>query len=178
MYTGVFAQATPIPLLVDQVAQEQAAQAPDTTAGLHYVSRPRPVVISSIEILDSDLRARCLDLYQSFCEDGSAHRLDTVVSEATRILEDRIRRKAELPPDCVGVDLASKAFSGDPPILRLSDIENEQKAAHLLYRGVFGLIRNHVQHQLVTGLLPERVLQILVIVDYLLLLVNDSTRAS
>ena len=175
---GIFAQATPIPLLVDQllpsVENESAAE---TEAGLAAVTRPKPIVISSIEVLDAELRSRCLDLYSAFCADGTTDRLDTVLSEATRVLENRIRVKTGLPINCVGLDLASKAFAGSSPMLRISKIFAEQEGAHHLYRGVFGFIRNSVQHQLVSGLLPERVLQVLGLIDYLLFIVDDAAVA-
>jgi Protein of unknown function (Hypoth_ymh) len=176
---GVFADATPMPLLVDQtVVPEQSLSAETTSPALAGVSRPRPVLMSSIELFDSELRARCLDLFESFRSDGNTDRLDTVLSEASRILENRIRSVAGLPADCVGLELASRAFGGASPILRVSNVTAEQEAAHLLFRGVFGFIRNHVQHQLVGGLLPERVLQVLGLIDYLLFLVEGAVRAT
>jgi hypothetical protein len=177
---GVFATATPTPLLADQtvVSQPAATEDTDRTLALAGVSRPRPVMMSSIELLDPELRARCLDLFEAFRSDGNTDRLDTVLSEASRILENRIRSAAHLPADCVGLDLAARAFTGSPAILRVSDVNPEQDAAHLLFRGIFGFIRNHVQHQLVGGLLPERVLQVLGFIDYLLFLVEGAARTT
>jgi hypothetical protein len=174
---GVFGQATPMPLLVDQAVPPEVSSSTGTEPGLESVSRPRPVVIGSIELLDAELRARCLDLFAAFRSDGNTDRLDTVLSEASRILENRIRSAAHLPVDCVGLELTGRAFAGTAPRLRLSNVPAEQEAAHLLYRGVFGFVRNHVQHQLVGGLLPERVLQILGLIDYLLFLVEDAVRS-
>ena len=175
---GVFAEATPMPLLVDQSVPPEPSPSAEASPALAGVSRPRPVVISSIELLDSELRARCLDLFETFRSDGNTERLDTVISEASRVLENRIRSVAGLPAECVGLDLAGRAFGGSSPILRVSNVAPEQEAAHLLFRGVFGFIRNHVQHQLVGGLLPERVLQILGLIDYLLFLVEGAVRAT
>jgi Protein of unknown function (Hypoth_ymh) len=174
---GVFAEATPIPLLVDQSAPPEPPRSAEAGPALAGVSRPRPVLMSSIELLDSELRARCLDLFEAFRSDGNTDRLDTVLSEASRILENRIRSVAGLPADCVGLELASRAFGGASPILCVSNVTPEQDAAHLLFRGVFGFIRNHVQHQLVGGLLPDRVLQVLGLIDYLLFLVEGAVRA-
>jgi hypothetical protein len=172
---GFFATATPMPLLADQIVVSQPAAA-EKTPGLAGVSRPRPVMMSSIELLDPELRARCLDLFELFRSDGKTERLDMVISEASRILENRIRAAASLPADCIGLDLAGRAFAGASPILRVSEMATEQEGAHLLFRGVFGFIRNHVQHQLVAGLLPERVLQVLGLIDYLLFLVEGAVR--
>jgi hypothetical protein len=68
--------------------------------------------------------------------------------------------------------LASRAFGGSKPVLRVSAVEAEQQAAHLLYRGVFGFIRNNVHHKLRPDLAPERVLQILGLIDYLVYLAD------
>ena len=174
---GVFAKATPEPLLVDEVSPAQTSEPSQTAlAGLAGVSRPRPIILGSIEILDSELRSRCLDLFEVFRTEGTPERLDTVLTEGTRILENRIRAVAQLPTDRVGLDLARAAFSGVTPLLRVSQVAAEQEAAHLLYRGVFGFIRNQVHHKLVGELRPERVLQILGLIDYLLFVVEGAQR--
>ena len=133
-------------------------------------------MIDSIEILDPELRSRCLDLFQSFKQDGQHERLDTVVTEATRIFENKLRSISGAPADCVGVDLATYAFGEKTPKLIISEVTAEQEAVHLMFRGVFGFIRNHVHHQLVENLLPERVLQIVGMIDYLIFLIQNSTR--
>ena len=52
-----------MPLLVDQTVDSQPAATADAdrTPALAEVSRPRPIVMSSIELLDPELRARCLN---------------------------------------------------------------------------------------------------------------------
>jgi uncharacterized protein (TIGR02391 family) len=172
---GVFNNATPLPLLVN-------IQEPEEIPDRQYVAvepevhRPRPIVIDSIEILDSGLRSRCLDLFVSFKQDGQHERLDTVVAEATRILEDKLRSISGAPATCVGVDLATYAFGGKPPKLLVSEVQAEQESVHLLFRGVFGFMRNHVHHHLVENLLPSRVLQIVGMIDYLIFLTENATR--
>jgi len=140
------------------------------------VSRSRPIILGSIEILDTELRSRCLDLFEAFRTEGTTDRLDTVLTEGTRVLENRIRAVAQLQADCFGLDLAKAAFGGATPALRVSEVAAEQDAAHLLYRGVFGFIRNQVHHKLVGELRPERVLQILGMIDYLLFVAEGARR--
>ena len=106
----------------------------------------RPRLIGSIEIIDTELCARCLDLFEQFQQDGQRDRLDTVVTEATRFLENRIRHLAGVPRETVGVELAKAAFLGSTPLLKLSDVSAEQEAAHLLFRGFFGFVRNQIHH--------------------------------
>lgn len=138
--------------------------------------RPQPVVLESIEIRDPELRKRCLDLFTKFRTEGAHDRLDTVVTEATRVLEDRLRSLSSAPATCTGVELAAHAF-GSSPRLIVSDVEPEQQGCPpplSLFRGVFGFIRNSVHHKLVDNLQPERVLQIVGMMDYLLFVMEGA----
>jgi hypothetical protein len=174
---GIFSNATPMPLLVDQVIQSPTAAGESAQESLVTAQRPRPIVLATIEILDPELRSRCLDLFDMFQRDGQRDRLDTVISEATRILEDRVRRLSGAEATCVGQELAAYAFGTKTPRLIISDVGAEQEAAHLMYRGVFGFIRNQVHHRLTGELQPERVLQALGLIDYLIALVGGARRA-
>ena len=93
--------------------------------------------------------------------------------ESWRTAYGRCRSPGET---CVGVDLAKYAFSGPDPHLKVSDIGPEQEAAHLLYRGVFGFVRNSVHHRLIETLQPERALQIVGMVDYLISVAEAAQR--
>ena len=137
---------------------------------------PAPKVATTIEIVDQQLRERCLDLFNEFNSSNQSHRFDTVVNEATRVLEDRIRKLAGLGEEVAGVDLMTKAFSPKAVILRLSTQDAEQEAAHLLFRGAFGFIRNPAHHRLIEKLEKERVLQILGFIDYLLYLTHTAVK--
>jgi hypothetical protein len=173
---GVFQNATPQPLFVSELEPKEDSIEQPISVELE-TKRPRPVLIDSIEILDPELRSRCLDLFQRFKQDGQHERLDTVVTEATRILENKLRSISGAPAECVGVELATYAFGGKTPKLSVSKVLAEQESIHLLFRGVFGFIRNHVHHQLVENLLPERVLQIVGMIDYLIFLAENASRA-
>jgi hypothetical protein len=101
---GVFRTATPYTLVIDQLPQHADKAASPMAPDIELVRdlRPRPVILDSIEIRDPILRSRCLDLLAQFREDGQHDRLDTVVNEATRILEDRLRSLSGAPPTSVG----------------------------------------------------------------------------
>ena len=175
---GVFGPASRFDLLADQVFKQEPSPGPTPTAEVPIVFRsaPRPVVVDSIEILDAELRARCLDLFSQFQEGGQPERLDTVVTEATRILEHRIRSMCGAPAECVGVELATYAFGGSDPKLKVSEVKAEQEAAHLLARGTFGFIRNPVHHKLVPNLSAERAIQMVAMVDYLIFVAEVASR--
>lgn len=176
---GVFRTATPKQMLIDKLDLEEENELHGKFHDVDIAKpiRQRPRLIDSIEIFDPELKSRCLDLFHRFQEDRQNERLDTVVAEATRILETKLRNISGAPDDCIGVDLAKYAFSGNNPKLIVSEITSEQEAAHLLFRGVFGYIRNPVHHHLIETLLPERVLQIIGMIDYLIFIAQDSTRA-
>lgn len=96
------------------------------------------MVVESIEIRDSELRRRCLDLFDQFQQDGQHDRLDTVITEATRILDDRLQVLSNAPAGLPGNKLAEFAFHASKARLVVSDQYAEQEAVHLLYRGSLG----------------------------------------
>lgn len=173
---GVFSNATPEVLAA---VRERAART-DPTAPQAKIDPPAtlvaPIRIGSIEIRDPELRERCLDLLAQFESEGANHRLDTVLNEATRILEDRLRSLSNAADGVSGLDLVSFALGDSDPKLILSDITADQKAAHLLFRGVFGFVRNSVHHRLISDLQPQRVMQVLGMVDYLIFLAESAAR--
>jgi uncharacterized protein (TIGR02391 family) len=175
---GVFKDATPWPLLVEEAGSigptEDVQGNKETTA---QARRPPPRILSTIEILDPQLRERCLDLLEAFDEGEQSHRFDTVVAEATRVLEHRIRQLTGADASISGVNLMTYAFGGDHPKLVVSEDSSEQEAAHLMYRGATGFIRNPFHHRLIEDVSRERVLQILGLVDYLIYVAQTATPA-
>jgi uncharacterized protein (TIGR02391 family) len=178
---GVFKNASAVPLLAqlepllrsERLATQASA---DDDSPLLTASRPRPVLVDSIEILDNELRTRCLDLFNRFQESGQADRNDTVVAEASRILENRLRAVTGCTDGSTGKQLVTLAFNAQKPRLRVSSIASEQEGAQLLFFGTFGFIRNQVQHKLLGNLPAERVLQILGWIDYLLSVIEQAVR--
>lgn len=173
---GVFKGASTLDLLASypEPATELATPSDQTMPSLDLSQRPRPVMVGSIEILDHELRARCLDLYNQFQESGQADRNDTVVAEASRILENRLRKVLGADDGKSAKQLVSDAFSAKHPRLVVSNVSAEQESAQLLFLGTFGFIRNSVQHKLLANMPAERVLQILGWTDYLLSVIDQS----
>jgi len=166
---GVFRDASPVKLIADvSRPPSTSAAVAEREPALLQAERPRPVLVDSIELLDHELRVRCLDLFNQFQETGQSERNDTVVSEATRVLENRLRRAVEMPDGTAVKALVKTAFHPDSPKLRVSAVWAEQEAVQLLFLGTFGFVRNQVQHKLLGSLPAERVLQVLGWVDYLL----------
>jgi len=176
--TGIFQDVAIIPLLIDEFVATEHIETKQREEAIVKAVLPRPIVIESIEILDPDLRSRCLDLFNSFERAGQRDRHDTVLTEATRIFEDKLRKICRAPTTISGVELAQYAFGGTNPKLIVSDVQAEQEAAHLLFRGVFGLLRNVPHHRLLGELQPERVLQVLGTLDYCLAMAQGSKGCS
>jgi hypothetical protein len=176
---GVFKDASTLELLAGY--QEDAVDADLGSAigeaSLLSVRRPRPILVDSIEILDHELRSRCLDLFNQFQESRQPDRNDTVVSEASRILENRLRTAISCHEGASAKQLVSLAFNPEKPMLVVSSVRSEQEAAQLLFMGTFGFIRNQVQHKLLGAMPAERVLQILGWTDYLLAVIAQAESA-
>ena len=176
---GVFGKASLIPLLVDDVVEAsapiKAKPAITKEPPEQKEKEPRPILLESIQILDPLLRERCLDLYSDFDHKRQHDRFDTVIAEATRILEDRLR--AVLGGIAGTADeLVNKAFAGSSPKLRASAIDAEQQAVLLFFKGIFGHIRNPSHHKLLGRLSPERTIQILGMIDYGIYLVEAAEK--
>src|SRR5207302_1393877 len=76
---------------------------------------------------------------------------DRPISEATKVLEDRIRRVARPDRRLDGVNLVNYAFneSLEQTILRVSDDPSEQRGYTQILRGVVGALRNRTHHEVV-----------------------------
>ena len=78
--------------------------------------------------------------------------------------------------------LTGQALAGAwrPPreAVRYSLRAAEQEAAHLLFRGVFGLLRNPSHHRLLGAIDRQRVIQLLGWLDYLLHLIESSVETA
>lgn len=175
---GVFKDATPWPLLIEEPADIEAGDVEEQEEESAEPRRPPPKILSSIEIVDPQLRERCLDLLEAFDEGEQSHRFDTVITEATRVLEDRVRRLTNADASLSGVNLMTHAFGGESPRLIVSEDSSEQEAAHLMYRGASGFIRNPFHHRLIEDVSRERVLQILGLVDYLIFVAQSAMPVS
>lgn len=91
---------------------------------------------------DKQLRDRCVDLL--IADDN----FDRAVSEATRVLEDRIRTKSELAGSLSGAQLVNAAIKQekDKSVLILSDDEGEQRGFADIMRGFMAAHRNRAHH--------------------------------
>ena len=91
---------------------------------------------------DKQLRDRCVDLL--IADDN----FDRAVSEATRVLEDRIRKKSTLEGTLSGAQLVNAAIKSEKnkSVLILSDDEGEQRGFADIMRGIMAAHRNRAHH--------------------------------
>jgi hypothetical protein len=168
---GVFEHATPSALLVE-FAPTATEIVQDRSVRAELVSASPRVLVTGLQVLDPELKARCLDLFDKFSEAGADERFDTVLREAATLLEDRLRTRIGASRTTIGRALAAAAFSGPMPKLRASDVPSEQEGVGLLFLGFFAWFRNARGHSLAGALSKERVQQELGFVDLLLDLVE------
>jgi hypothetical protein len=179
--SGVFGKASTIPLLVEDVIESKVSEVGGNLSGHQVPGLPskqaetKPLLLETIQIIDPTLRSRCLDLFNSFEQQSQHERFDTVIVEATRILEDRLRSSLG-ESSGTGDELANKAFGSTSPKLRLSAVASEQTAVLLFFKAIFGYLRNPSHHKLLGSLSPERTIQILAIIDYAMHLLESAER--
>jgi uncharacterized protein (TIGR02391 family) len=129
----------------------------------------------TIESLISDpmLLERCQDLLMA------RSKFDRAINQATQILEDRIRRKANPPKKLVGENLVGFAFNEDPSksvLLVESGDSDDQRGFTQILRGVVPAFRNKTHHHIVDSLSREDAMRVVGFIDVLLRVVDNSTK--
>lgn len=124
---------------------------------------------NSIE--DGDIKARCGDILLG---EGP---YDRAINQATQILEDRIKNKAELKDTkLIGSVLVSKAIHPnlDETILKFSDKADVQLGYSNLFKGLVSIYRNPTHHTLSFKCSRGYALKVCCYIDELLKLVEQS----
>jgi uncharacterized protein (TIGR02391 family) len=115
-------------------------------------------------IRDEELKARCADLL------SAPGKFDRVINQATQVLEDRIRSKAQLPTGVSGVSLVNRVVKANPAqiTIKLSDDPDEQEGLSQVLRGLILAFRNPTHHQLLDHVSREDALKVCAFIDNLL----------
>jgi len=98
---------------------------------------------NSIE--DKELHDRCGDILLGETA------FDRAINQATQILEDRIKKKANLEKtNLIGIPLVSKAIHAkvDQTILKFSDEPDIQEGYSFMFKGIISIYRNQTHHSL------------------------------
>jgi uncharacterized protein (TIGR02391 family) len=123
-------------------------------------------------IQDEELRSRCQNELLA-----SAH-FDKAVSQATLVLEERIRSKAQLS-GLVGENLVNAAFNEglSTTLLRVASGDaGDQRGFTQILRGLVPTFRNKTHHFIVADFSREEAMGICGFIDVLLRVVDGSTK--
>ena len=123
-------------------------------------------------IQDEELRSRCQNELLA-----SAH-FDKAVSQATLVLEERIRSKAQLT-GLVGEHLVSAAFNENLPktLLRVASGDaGDQRGFTQILRGLVPTFRNKTHHFIIKNFSREEAMCVCGFIDVLLRVVDGSTK--
>ena len=121
---------------------------------------------------DRQLQERCADLLLA-----RTH-FDRPINQATLVLEDRIRTKAQPTERIEGVKLVNHAFNGDlsKTVLQVSTNPDEQDGFTNILRGVVLAFRNPTHHHIINIFSREEALKVCGLVDVLLNVVDNSKK--
>lgn len=124
-------------------------------------------------IEDEELRSRCQDMLMA------SKNFDRAINQATLILEDRIRKKAQLPGRPVGENLVNQSFNEDmaKTVLRVEGNDpDDQRGFTQIMRGTVASLRNKTHHHIVDEFSREDAMRICGFVDVLLRVVDKATK--
>jgi Protein of unknown function (Hypoth_ymh). len=124
---------------------------------------------------DQELRSRCLDILMA-----SAN-FDRPINQATLVLEDRIRKKAQPTANLVGENLVGYAFKEDisRTVLRVtSNNADDQRGFTQILRGIVSAFRNKTHHHIVNSFSREEAMRVCGFIDVLLRVVDNSVKVN
>jgi len=104
-----------------------------------------------------------------------ACRYDDAIRNAFIAVEQDIRARISGDATDLGVDLVTKAMNPNSPRLVFSKVKPEQEAAHLLYRGAIGYIKNPLSHRFLDTNDSHRTFELLAFASLLLRMLDEAT---
>jgi len=130
---------------------------------------------AAIEFLiqDQELRERCQDVLLA------PKHFDRPINQATLVLEDRIRTKAQPLQKLVGENLVGYSFNEDlaKTVLRVaSNDPDEQRGFTQILRGVVPTFRNKTHHHIIKSFSREEAMRVCGFIDVLLRVVDNSVK--
>ena len=124
-------------------------------------------------IEDQELRSRCQDILIAPAN------FDRPINQATLVLEDRIRKKAQPTKKLVGENLVGYAFNEE--ILKTvlcvaSNDHDDQRGFTQMLRGTFAAFRNKTHHHIIKNISREEAMRVCGFIDVLLRVVDHSVK--
>jgi hypothetical protein len=123
-------------------------------------------------IADTELHSRCADILMG------PRNFDRAINQATLVLEDRLRTKAEPLSRMVGENLVGYAFNEDlaRTVLRVdSNNPDDQRGLTQMLRGIVPAFRNSTHHHII-NFSREEAMRICGFVDVLLRVVDNAVK--
>ncbi len=135
----------------------------------------RALLKSAIEYLiqDDELRDRCGDILLA------SSKFDRPINQATLILEDRIRKKAQPNRKLVGESLVNYAFNEDlaKTVLQVASNESDdQRGFTQILRGIVPAFRNKTHHHIINNFSREEAMRVCGFIDVVLRVVDNSAK--
>jgi uncharacterized protein (TIGR02391 family) len=124
-------------------------------------------------IEDQELLSRCQGILIAPAN------FDIAINQATLVLEDRIRKKAEPTKKLVGENLVNFAFNEElsKTVLRVASNESDdQRGFTQMLRGIFAAFRNKTHHHIIKNISREEAMRVCGFVDVLLRVVDNSVK--
>lgn len=120
-------------------------------------------------VRDRELLDRCAVNFQN-------RDFDAAVMIAFKVVEERLRQKAQLPSELVGRDLVGRALNPNPTgggVLKYPGCQtsDEHQGLFNLFHGVVGFLRNPSAHRTVEYDDPQHAQQVVAFADFLLTLI-------
>ena len=136
---------------------------------------PRKRLKAAIEYLieDQELRERCQDMLMA------PRNFDRAINQATQVLEDRIRKKAQPTRNLVGEPLVNFAFNQEmsKTVLRIASGESDDQRGYTqFFRGVVPAFRNKTHHHIINDFSREEAMRVCGFIDVLLRAVDSSQK--
>jgi uncharacterized protein (TIGR02391 family) len=125
---------------------------------------------TQLVLADPVLRNRVRDLI------AAPRNYDRPISEATKVLESRIRKRAKPPRGLSGSALVGFAFNEDiaRTKLKLSEEPGEQRGYTQIIRGLVSAFRNSTHHDIVDTYSQEDALKVCAFIDLLLPVIDNA----
>jgi uncharacterized protein (TIGR02391 family) len=131
-----------------------------------------PDAVPSFELGFASIHPKVREQCQVPFETG---RYDDAILNAMKVVEAEIRALSGSAADDVGVGLVTKAMKPGKGSVVVSEVEAEQEAAHSLYRGAIGLLKNPHSHRFVNVTDPVLAFETLAFASLLMRVLAGST---
>jgi len=163
-----------LPILFTKEKEKSVQSVSSTGSQNKGRGKDRGVLKHAIEYLlnDQELLERCGDLLRA------QRNFDRAISQATLVLEARIRAKSQPPRRLVGENLVNYAFNENlsRTVLKVSDDPQDQRGFTQILRGMVPAFRNKTHHHVTDSFTREDALRVCGFIDVLLRVVDNSKK--